>query len=131
MAPTILSMMFSAMLTDAFYNSEIGIVLRYWFDRKLFNLQKPQAKNKVQTDIIHDFHFANDCSLNAGIQSEMQESLDLFSAACKDFGLTISTKKTKVMYQPAPAISYKEPTVTVGGEKLPVAAMLTYLGSAL
>ena len=48
-----------------------------------------------------------DCVLDAGTKVEMQKNLDLFSTACKDFGLTISTKKTEFMYQPAPAVPYK------------------------
>ena len=33
----------------------------------------------------------------------MQAEMDSFSAACNNFGLTISTKKTEVMFQPAPS----------------------------
>ena len=84
MAPTLISIMFSAMLTDAFCDSDIAIALIYWFDGKLFNLY---VKTKVQTDVMHEFLFAYDCPLNASTQSEMQESLDLFSAACKAFAL--------------------------------------------
>ena len=79
----------------------------------------------MQTDVIHDFAFEHDCILNANTQSEMQESLDLFSGVCKDFGLTISTKKTDVMYQLTPAVPHTEPTITVGGEKLVVVLQFT------
>ena len=61
----------------------------------------------------------------------MQESLDLFCIACKDFGLTKSTKKTEVMYQPDPSVPFIELIVTVVGEKLAVAEKLIYLGSTL
>ena len=59
----------------------------------------------------------------------MAESLDLFSAVCEDFGLTISTMKTEVMYQPAPTIPYSEPTITMGDEKLATVDNFTYLGN--
>ena len=36
-------MMFSAMLTDAFQDSDNGIPIRYRFDGKLFNLRRLQA----------------------------------------------------------------------------------------
>ena len=61
----------------------------------------------------------------------MQEGLDLFSVACKEFGLTLKTKKAKIMYQPTPAVPYTVPTIIVGGEKLAVVDKLTYLGSTL
>ena len=61
----------------------------------------------------------------------MQHSVNQFSAACDKFGLTISTKKTDVMYQPAPGKLYAEPTITVQNVKLPAADNFTYLGSTL
>ena len=61
----------------------------------------------------------------------MKGSLDLFSATCKDLGHIISTKKTGVMYQPAPAVPYIEPTLTMGGEMLAVTDKFTSLGSTL
>ena len=42
--------------------------------------------------------FTDDCSLNAGIQSQMWVGVDLFFTANEDFSITISTKKTEVMY---------------------------------
>ena len=84
---------------------------------------------KVQNDIICDFVFADDCALNAGTQPEMQESMNIFSAVCEDFGLTIGTKKTEVMYQPTPVVPYTDPTITVEGQKLAVADKSTNLGS--
>ena len=40
-------------------------------------------------------------------------------------------KKTKVKYQPAPAVPYIELTITVNGEKLAVVLKFSYLGSTL
>ena len=61
----------------------------------------------------------------------MQRSLDTFSAACTNFGLTIDTNKTKVMHQPAPADSYMEPNFTVDGKRLAATNKFIYLGSTL
>ena len=47
LASTLFSMMFSAMLTDAFQDGDNGIPIRYRFDGKLFNLRRLQAKSKV------------------------------------------------------------------------------------
>ena len=105
LAPILFSLMFSAMLTDAFRDSDMGVgCLRYRTDGKLFNLRRLQAKTKVQIEIIRDFHFADDCALNSSTEADMQQSVDLFSAAWSNFGLTIFIKTTKVMQQPAPGI---------------------------
>ena len=82
-------------------------------------------------DCVRDLLFADDCALNAGSEPEMQQSMDKLSSACNAFGLTISTKKTEVMFQPAPSKDYIEPTITVNGEALKVVDNFTYLGSTL
>ena len=43
MAPTLFSMMFSAMHTDAFQDSDTGFPIRYRFDGNIFNLRTLQA----------------------------------------------------------------------------------------
>ena len=60
LASTLFSMMFSAMLTDAFQDGDNGIPIRYHFDGKLFNLRRLQAKSKVQTEVLDEFLFADD-----------------------------------------------------------------------
>ena len=50
LASTLCSMMFSAMLTDAFQDGDNGIPIRYRFDGKFFNLRRLQDKSKVQTE---------------------------------------------------------------------------------
>ncbi|KAJ1135619.1 hypothetical protein NDU88_002057 [Pleurodeles waltl] len=61
----------------------------------------------------------------------MQQSMNCFSPACRNFGLTISTKKTEVLNQPAPQKTYAEPTITAVGEILKCADKFTYLGNTL
>ena len=131
LASTLFSMMFSAMLTDAFCLGDIGVNFKFQADGKPFNLLRLQTKTKVQKGIARGFLFADDCALNAGTQSIMQESLNRFAKACDNFGLTISIKKTEVMYQPAPKALYTKPVITVNGEKLTVAKKFIYLGSTL
>ena len=57
--------------------------------------------------------------------------MDGFSTACDNFGFTISTKKTEVMYQPAPENLYQVPNITVKGQRLQAVENFTYLGSTL
>ena len=61
----------------------------------------------------------------------MQGAVDRMSKACDNFQLTISTKKTEVVHQPAPGKPYSEPTTTVNGQKLQVVDKFTYLRSTL
>ena len=65
MAPTLFSMMFIAMLTDAFQDVDAGFPIRYRFDGKLLNLRRLQAKSKVQTDVVDKFLYADDLAENA------------------------------------------------------------------
>ena len=131
LAPTLFSMVFSAMLTDAFRDCQDGMHVRYRTDGRLFNLRRLQAVTKVKETVIRDFLFADDCALNASTEQNMQQEMDCFSRACDNFGLTISTKKTEVMYQPAPGKPYQEPHITVKGQKLQAVDSFTYLGSTL
>ena len=88
------------------------------------------VKTKVSADTINDLLFADDCALNAASDVAMQRSIDTFSDACNNFGLTISTK-TEVMHQPAPGKPYVEPNASVNGQRLNVVEKFTYLGSTL
>ena len=49
------------------------------------------------------------------------------SQPCDNYDLTISSKETEVVLQPAPGKPYNEPAITMNGQKL----KFTYLGSTL
>ena len=86
------------MLTDAFGDGNVGININYRTDGQLVNLRRLQAKTKVQSVTFIDFLFADDCALNASTVEDVQRSVDKFSLAFTNFGLTISTKKTEVLH---------------------------------
>ena len=65
MAPTLFSIMFSAMLTDAFHDVDAGFPIRYRFDGKLLILRRLQAKSKVQTDAVDILLYADELAENA------------------------------------------------------------------
>ena len=132
LASTLFSM-FSAMLTDAFQDGDNGIPIRYRFDGKLdfqdgdngipiryrfdgklFNLRL-QAKSKVQTEVLDEFLFADEMVKGAPTEEKMQKGVDQVSDSCDSYDLTVSIKKTEVVYQPTP---HKEPTITVKGQRL-------------
>ena len=123
--------MFSAMLTDVFQDGDNGIPIRYSFHWKLFNLRRLHAKPKVQTEVLDEFLFANDMAKGAPTEEKMQKGVYQVSGSCDSYDLTISIKKTEVVYQPAPGKPYKEPTITVKGQRLQMVDKFTYLGSTL
>ena len=94
LASTLFLLLFSAMLMDAFRDTSPGIPSRY---------------NVMGNCLI---------ALNANNEQEMQLEIDGFSTACDNLGFTISTKKTEMMYQPAPGNPYQEPNNTVKGQRL-------------
>ncbi|BHF68347.1 hypothetical protein SprV_0301138100 [Sparganum proliferum] len=92
-------------------------------------------QSRVSTTTVHELLFADDCALNTTSEEEMQRSMDLFSAACANFGLVINTQKTVVMHQPPPnsatASNAPPPQISVNGTQLQVVENFPYLGSTL
>ena len=131
LASRLFSMMFSAMFTDAFQDGDNGIPIRYCFDGKLFNLRRLQAQSKVQTEVLDEFLFADDMAKGAPTEEKRQKGVDQESDSFDSYVLTISIKKTEVICQPTPGKPYKEPTITVKGQRLKVVDMFTYLGGTL
>ena len=131
LAPTLFSLMFSAMMSDAFRLERPGLDIRVRTDAGLFNLRRLKAKTKTQITRVCELLFADDCALNTKNHADMQQCMDLFATACTDFGLTISTKKTEIMYQPAPGEQHYHPHITVYDQPLSSVERFTYLGSTL
>ncbi|BHF57900.1 hypothetical protein SprV_0100084600 [Sparganum proliferum] len=137
LAPTLFSLMFSAMLMDAYRGDERpGIRIAYRTDGQLLNQRRMHFQSRVSTTTVHELLFADDCALNTTSEEEMQRSMDLFSAACANFGLVINTQKTVVMHQPprnsaATAPNAPPPQINVNGTQLQVVENFPYLGSTL
>ena len=77
--------------------------------------------------LIRDMLFADDAAIGSHTQQELQSLMDRFSQACKDFGLTISLKKTNVLGQGRET----PPTITIDDYELDVVHHFTYLGSTV
>ena len=95
-------MMFSAMLTDAFQDGDNGIPIWYRFDGKQLNLRRLQAKSKVQTEVLDEFLFADEIAKGAPTEEKTEKDVDQVSDLCDRYDLTISIKKTEVVYQRVP-----------------------------
>ena len=71
--------------------------------------------------------FADDGAVSSRTEQELQELVNGYSKACKDFGQTISLKKTNVLAQ-----GVETPRVTtIDNYELGVVHQFTYLGSAI
>ncbi|VDM05562.1 unnamed protein product [Schistocephalus solidus] len=92
LASTLFSLMFSAMLMDAYRDDQPGIRIAYRTDGHLLNSRRMQASTRVSTTTVHDLLFADDCALNTVTNEDMQRSIinrliDIFAAGCAYFGL--------------------------------------------
>ena len=131
LAPVLFNIFFTAMLSHACRNLEKGIHLKYRMDGSLFDLRRLQAKTKTSMELLQETLFADDCSLNAHSEADLQTMLDHFSEASKLFGLTISIGKTEVLHQPAPRTFPPPPNITIDGTSLNNTANFKYLGSTI
>lgn len=66
-------------------------------DSKLFNLSRQRAKTKVRQLLLREMLFAVDAALASHTQDRLQRLVNCLAHACREFGLTISLKKRKVM----------------------------------
>ena len=74
-APTLPSIMFSAMLTDAFQDVDVGFHIRYLFYGKSLNLRRLQAKSKVQMDVIVKLLYADYLAENGKSEEKKCQSM--------------------------------------------------------
>ncbi|BHF85357.1 hypothetical protein SprV_1002852100 [Sparganum proliferum] len=134
LTPTLFSLMFFAILMDAYRDERPpGIRIAYRADSQLLNQRRMRFQSRVSTTTVHQLLFADDCVLNTTSEEEMQRSMDLFSATCKNSGLVINTQKTVVINQPQPnsATPPNAPQISVSGTQLQVVENFPYLGSTL
>ena len=72
------------------------VAIQFRTDGSVFNLRRLQSQTKIQSQIIRDLLFADDCALLAHTEAEAQELFERFSGAARRFGLSVSLKKTEV-----------------------------------
>ena len=101
-APTLFSIYFAVVLTHAFQDCDNGIQLRFRSTGKVFDLRRFNTRSKTFQLLVRELLYADDADFVAHTEEDMQTLMDRFSEACTAFGLTISLKKTKMMFTPAP-----------------------------
>ncbi|BHF58532.1 hypothetical protein SprV_0100148400 [Sparganum proliferum] len=131
LAPTLFSLMFSAILIDTYHEERSGIRIAYRTDGHLLSQQRMHFQSRVSTIIAHELLSADDCTLNARPEGDMQRTKDFFATACDNFGLVINREKTVVMHQSPPDGAYIVPEINVNGAQLQVVGNSTHLGSTL
>ena len=71
--------------------------------------------------------FADDATIATHTRQDLQSLMDCFFQACKDFGLTISLKKTNIVGQD----TVLAPVITIDNYELEAVHQFTYLGSII
>ncbi|BHF82840.1 hypothetical protein SprV_0802597900 [Sparganum proliferum] len=101
LAPTLFSLMLSAMMIDAYRDERPAFVhIAYRTDGGLLNQRRMHFQSRVSKTTVNELPLADDCALNTTLEEEMQRSMDLFSAACENFGLVINTQQQVVVNFP-------------------------------
>ena len=65
------------------------------------------------------------------MEEALQDIVNCFSDAAKNFGLITSLKKTEVLYQPSPREAYGPHHICIDGTNLNAVEHFTYLGSVI
>ena len=66
----------------------------------------------MNTDVLDELLYADDMDVNANLKAKIKtKTPNQVSQSCDNYDLTISTKKTEVVHQPAPGKPYNEPTI--------------------
>ncbi len=86
---------------------------------------------KTTEELLIELLFADDCALLTHSETTLQHIINCLSSATKAFGLTISLKKTEVIYQPPPRGSHIPPEICIDGTTLNAVDHFTYLGSVI
>ena len=95
-----LSIFFSIMFREARDDLPDGIYIRFRTDGSLFNLWGLLARTKTIEELILSCCLLTTASFLPTQRKPYSTLVNRFSDAAKNFGLTISLKKTEVLYQP-------------------------------
>ena len=117
-APTLLSIFIAAFISLVAVDQAKGVGIIYRTDGELFNMRRLKANTKVNATYIVDLQYADDCTIAAHTEADLQNTLDAFSEAYKLLGLTVNVTKTKVIFQPAQPLTATAPNIDIEGTTL-------------
>ena len=113
LTPILFSIFFCIKLCEAKEDLPDGIYIRFRTDGGFFNLRRLLACTKTIEELITELLFADDCARLAHTEEALQHIVNRFSDAAKNFDLTISLKKTEVLYQPPSRETYILPHISI------------------
>ena len=113
LAAKLRSIFFSSMVREASEDLSDGIYIHFRKVGSLFNLRHLLARTKVIEELITKLPFSDDCALLPHKEDPLHHIGNGFSDAARNFDLTISLKKTEVLYPPRDAYSY--PHIRIDG----------------
>ncbi|BHF68905.1 hypothetical protein SprV_0301194600 [Sparganum proliferum] len=119
LASTLLTLMFSAMLMDAYRDQRPGIRVAYGTNGQLLNHRRMNFQSRVSPTSVYELLFTDDFSLNTTSERNMQRSIDFFAA------------KTVTMNQPSLSADYNASKINMKSPQLQAMDNFTYLGSTL
>ena len=128
LAPTVFSILLSAMLDEAFRDMGDGVYTQSRQSADLFNVAHSRAKTKTTRILMTELLFADGSTLVA--HSAEEKILDAFTDVSKKIGLKINIKKTEMLYQPN-STRTREENIMVDGNKLNPVLEFTYLGRTI
>ncbi|BHF71517.1 hypothetical protein SprV_0401457500 [Sparganum proliferum] len=88
LAPNPSSLMFSAVLLDAYRDERPGIHIAYRTDGHLLNSRCMLTRARLSTTTVHNLLFAVDCALNITTEVDRRRSMDLLAVGYVNFGLS-------------------------------------------
>ena len=129
MVLTLLSAMYSAVLTDAI-SDKVELGIRYFSSGKLFKLRRLQSKTKEMTNIVRDFLFANDCPLRLAQKLTCTAALTSSLMHAQTSAIVSVPKRLRSCIC-QPKGNCISPIFTVSGQKLNTMKSFTYLHNML
>ncbi|BHF68798.1 hypothetical protein SprV_0301183900 [Sparganum proliferum] len=93
--------------------------------------ERPEIQSRGPTTTVHALLSADDCSLNATTEGDMQWSMNLFVPGCVHLGLTINTNKMVAIHQHPPNVEYSIPRIHVSSIKTKTVDNSSHLGKTL
>nr|VZI47713.1 unnamed protein product [Spirometra erinaceieuropaei] len=103
---TLFRLMFSAILMDAYRDECPGIRIAHRTGEHLHSCKSMQSPVRPSMITVCDLLFADDCALNTTTKVDMQRWMELLTARCANFGLTINTDEMVTTHQPSPTMQH-------------------------
>nr|VZI51284.1 unnamed protein product [Spirometra erinaceieuropaei] len=131
LAPTLISLLSSAMLMGAYRDERPRILIACRTGSHLLIGRHMRASTRLPTTTVHGLLFADDCALDTATETGMRQNMELLVSCCANFGLPINTDKAVVMHQPPPNAAKNVPRIHINGTKMKTVDKFAYFGSAL